>query len=93
MCTHDKFHIRNPAIGCTTTAYYAALDIHHHHLPSQFVRQNSMDRSHTPVFDRRLLVDGPYEALIFPKGLERIEANWKSHRKLKIESRNNDSTL
>ncbi|GIY56829.1 hypothetical protein CDAR_17951 [Caerostris darwini] len=29
------------------------IDIHHHHLPSQF--GNSMDRAHTPALDRRLL--------------------------------------
>ncbi|GIY69997.1 hypothetical protein CEXT_708801 [Caerostris extrusa] len=41
-----------------------------HPLPSQFVRQNSMDRAHTPALDR--LVDRPYEVLFFPRGLERI---------------------
>ncbi|GIX72350.1 hypothetical protein CDAR_592021 [Caerostris darwini] len=34
-------------------------------IPSQFVRQNSMDRAHTPALDRRLLV----------VGLKRIEAS------------------
>ncbi|GIY89650.1 hypothetical protein CDAR_566551 [Caerostris darwini] len=34
-----------------------------------------MDRAHTPALDRRLLVDRPYEALFFPRGLERIETS------------------
>ncbi|GIY79127.1 hypothetical protein CEXT_234711 [Caerostris extrusa] len=50
-----------------STAYYATLDIHHPHLPSQFVRQNSRDRAHTPALDRRLLVDSPHEVLFFPR--------------------------
>ncbi|GIX84401.1 hypothetical protein CEXT_339601 [Caerostris extrusa] len=40
MCEHDKLHIRNPTVNWTPTAYYATLGIHHHHLPSQFVKQN-----------------------------------------------------
>ncbi|GIX97511.1 hypothetical protein CDAR_517451 [Caerostris darwini] len=75
MCKHDKLHIRNPTVDWTCTAYYATLDIHHHHLPSQFVRQNSMDRAHTPASDRRLLLDQPYQVLFFPRGLERMTEN------------------
>ncbi|GIY96620.1 hypothetical protein CEXT_749541 [Caerostris extrusa] len=62
MCEHDKLHIRNQAVDWTSTVYYATLDIHHHHLPSHFVRQNSMDRAHTPALDHRLLVDRPYKS-------------------------------
>ncbi|GIY74193.1 hypothetical protein CEXT_699101 [Caerostris extrusa] len=49
MCEHDKLHIRNPTVDWTSTAYYATLDIHHHHFPSQLVRQNSIDRAYTPA--------------------------------------------
>ncbi|GIY19093.1 hypothetical protein CDAR_126791 [Caerostris darwini] len=68
-------HIRNPTVDWTSTAYYYTLDIHHHRLPSHFVRQNSMDRVHTPALDRRLPVDCSYEELFFPRGLKRIEAS------------------
>ncbi|GIX98712.1 hypothetical protein CDAR_571891 [Caerostris darwini] len=67
MCEHDKLHIHNPIVDWTSTAYYATLAIHHHHLPSQFVWQNYMDRAHTPAFKRRLLVDRRYEVLFFPR--------------------------
>ncbi|GIY20144.1 hypothetical protein CEXT_713681 [Caerostris extrusa] len=63
MCEHDKLHIRNPTVDWTPTANYATLDIHHHRLPSQFVRQNSMYQAHTPALDRRLPVDRPCEVI------------------------------
>ncbi|GIX88505.1 hypothetical protein CDAR_385311 [Caerostris darwini] len=75
MCEHAKLHIRNPAVDWTSTGYYATLYIHYHHLPCQFVRQNSMDRAHIPALGRRLRVDRPYEVLFFLRGLERIEAS------------------
>ncbi|GIX86088.1 hypothetical protein CDAR_613341 [Caerostris darwini] len=55
MCEHDKLHIRNLTVDWTSTAYYDTFDIHHHRLPSQFVRHNSMDRAHTPALDRPIL--------------------------------------
>ncbi|GIY08938.1 hypothetical protein CDAR_373641 [Caerostris darwini] len=58
------------------TAYYAILDIHHHHPPSQFVRQNSIDQAHSPALDCRLLVDRRYEVLFFPRGIDRIETSF-----------------
>ncbi|GIY90721.1 hypothetical protein CEXT_349381 [Caerostris extrusa] len=68
MCEHDKLHIRNPTVDWTSTACYATLDMHHHHIPSQFVWQNSVDRAHTLTLDR-LLVDRPYKVLFFPGDL------------------------
>ncbi|GIX93543.1 hypothetical protein CEXT_707691 [Caerostris extrusa] len=70
MCEHDKLHIRNPTVDWTSTAYYATLDIHPHHLPNQFVRQYSMDRAHSPALDRSLLVDRRHEVLFSPGDLD-----------------------
>ncbi|GIY73075.1 hypothetical protein CEXT_250181 [Caerostris extrusa] len=68
MCERDKLHIRNPILDWTSAAYHATLAIHHHHHPSQFVKKNSMDWAHTPVMNRRLLVNRPYE-VFFPQGI------------------------
>ncbi|GIY88088.1 hypothetical protein CEXT_556271 [Caerostris extrusa] len=67
MCEHDKLHI--PDLRLDIYCLLCYIDVHHHHLPSQSVRQNNMDWAHTPALDRRLLVDRPYEILFFTRGL------------------------